>query len=239
MNRKVIFVFSIVINILFVISFFVAKRMYYKHMGYINSHPNGGNDSLITYTINKYKVNKAMVDIFKTLPHKKTDVVLLGTSLTQGFPLQELLNDCRIKNRGIGGNTTFDILDRLIEVTDGKPSKIFLEAGTNDIGKYSTIDTPYNNIVEIANKIKEYTPKTKLYIQSILPMSNSKSVKPITDLNNKISIYCDNKHIKFIKLYPAFLKDGVLNKSLTTDGIHLNFKGYFIWKENIESFINE
>jgi len=96
-----------------------------------------------------------MFDYFKALPHDTTDIVFLGTSLTGGFLLSELFKDTRLKNRGIGGNRTNGILNRLSEVTDGKPAKIFLKVGTNDIQPNCITDTIFNNFLKIVNGIKK------------------------------------------------------------------------------------
>jgi len=45
------------------------------------------------------------------------------------------LNDSTVINRGIGGDITFDVLQRLDDVIKRKPSKLFILIGINDIGK--------------------------------------------------------------------------------------------------------
>jgi lysophospholipase L1-like esterase len=218
---------------------YLQNRKYWAHQNYINAHPNGGNDSLVTYTINRFKLTEAQVDFFKMLPQDKSDYVFVGTSLTQGFPLQEAFNDLRLKNRGIGGNTTSDILSRIDDVIKGKPKKVFLEAGTNDINKYTTIDTPLKNIEAIAFKIVKSSPNTKLYIQSILPFGGKKEAAPIKELNKRVAAFCHENYIEFINLYPAYIKNGLLNKDYTIDGTHLNGKGYSIWTAKLKNYIKE
>jgi len=207
-------------------------------MGYINSHPNGGNDSLITYTINKYKYNQAELDLFKSLPHSKSDIVFLGTSLTQGFPLQESFNNAHIKNRGIGGNTTVDILNRLDEVIDGKPQKIFIEIGTNDIGQKHSIDSTFSNLKQIITIIRSKSPESTIYVQSVLPFGKNNS-KQIELYNSKVSAYCADNKITFIDLYPHFLRNGTIKNELTCDGTHLVASGYLLWKDLIFKYVKE
>ncbi len=173
-RKRYIFTISVILNIVFII-FLISKRFYYHQIS-VNSSKGSLNDSLVTYTINKYKYNRMETDFFKILPHAKTDIVFLGTSLTQGFPLQEIFNDCRLKNRGIGGNTLTDISNRLYEVVGGHPAKLFLEMGTNDIGNNVPLDKMLMSFKSIINTVEAKTPSTKIYVQSIiLPKIRSKN----------------------------------------------------------------
>jgi len=48
---------------------------------------------------------------------------------------KKLLKDSTAINRGIGGDITFGILNRLEEVQRFKPSKLFICIGINDLSK--------------------------------------------------------------------------------------------------------
>jgi hypothetical protein len=233
-GKRYIFTISVILNIVFIM-FLISKRFYYHQIS-INSSKTPLNDSLITYTINKYKYNQTETDFFKILPHAKTDIVFLGTSLTQGFPLQEIFDDCRLKNRGIGGNTLTDISSRLYEVTDGRPAKLFLEMGTNDIGN----NIPLNKMLElfksIINTVKAKTPSTRIYVQSVLPFGTNK-IDKIKLYNKTIQDYCSKNKITYINLFPYFLQNGGIKQDLTTDGTHLNGKGYFLWAEKVQDYL--
>jgi len=172
------------------------------------------------------------------LPHSKTDIVFLGTSLTQGFPLQEMFKDCRLVNRGIGGNTIIDISNRLDEVTDGHPAKLFLEMGTNDISNKVPIALMLIDFKKIIDTVKIKTPSTKIYVQSVLPFGKN-NIKEIELYNHSIENYCSKNHISYINTFPLFLQKNSINPNLTTDGTHLNGKGYFIWAEKIRNYIKE
>ncbi|WP_295792675.1 GDSL-type esterase/lipase family protein [Mucilaginibacter sp.] len=184
---------SITLNILFV-SFFIGKRFYYSHQDYIKTLTTPTNDSIITYSINKYKNNEAQLRLFKILPHSKDDIVFVGTSLTQGFPLQEFFTNTHLKNRGIGGNTVTDIQARIGEVIAGKPHKIFLEMGTNDIGTGVAIDTVYKKLIALIRAIKSGTPATKLYVHAVLPFAKNYTQK-VKAYNAKVAGFCKMNNI--------------------------------------------
>jgi hypothetical protein len=73
-----------------------------------------------TYRPSKYK---EIVAKWKTETPSKKDYIFLGNSITAGTDWVKLLNLPQAKNRGISGDITFGILDRLQDVIDGKPKK--------------------------------------------------------------------------------------------------------------------
>ena len=78
--------------------------------------------------------------LFEVLPTSKSDIIFLGNSITNGGEWAELLGNPHAKNRGISGDTTQGVLDRLSTITKGKPSKIFLLIGTNDLSRGKSVD---------------------------------------------------------------------------------------------------
>ena len=75
------------------------------------------------------------ISAFEALPIAPDDVVFLGDSITEAGPWEELFPGIRVRNRGIGGDTTGGVLRRLEQVTSGGPAKVFLLIGTNDLGR--------------------------------------------------------------------------------------------------------
>src|SRR5215510_12011257 len=61
------------------------------------------------------------------------DVVMLGDSITEGIDWHELFPDVRILNRGIAGDTSAGVLNRLDEVIGRHPKIVFLMIGSNDL----------------------------------------------------------------------------------------------------------
>src|SRR5207244_10058498 len=57
------------------------------------------------------------------------DVVMLGDSITEGMDWRELFPDVRILNRGIAGDTSAGVLNRLDEVIARHPKMVFLMIG--------------------------------------------------------------------------------------------------------------
>ena len=103
--------------------------------------------------------------LFEVLSITSEDIVFIGNSITNGGEWIELFNDNRLKNRGISGDVSEGIYDRLGSITKGKPKKMFLMIGINDIAKNIPVDTISKNIEKIILKIKKDSPQTIVYLQ--------------------------------------------------------------------------
>ena len=91
--------------------------------------------------------------------------------------------------------------------------------------------------------IKEKSPRTRIYIQSVLPV-NEKILGPrvnnrdVVDLNFRLKALADRRGLVYIDLYAVMLDSaGRLNRALTADGLHLNKRGYEVWKAVLEKYI--
>jgi len=184
---------------------------------------------------------------FESLPNDEDEIIFLGNSITEGCEWNELFDDDRIKNRGISADVAEGIFLRLDEVTESKPLKIFLMIGINDLAFGYSIDEILQFYNKILNKIKEDSPKTKTYIQSVLPINESFGKfsaydtlsNVIIKLNLKLEKLAQDQSLEFINLHESFLLNNRLNPKYTNDGLHLTGKGYLLWKRLIEQYIAE
>jgi len=168
-------------------------------------------------------------------------IVFLGDSLTERGNWKELFPEYNILNYGISGNKTYEILNRLNEVIVRQPDKIFLMAGINDLGENrnaNEIIADYNSIIE---NINNESSNTGLFLLSILPVAENRAGlknEHIKELNYQIENIANNKHIKFINMFNAFVTtSGQINPKYSNDGLHLSKEGYILWKQLIKNFI--
>jgi len=163
-------------------------------------------------------------------------VVFLGDSLTSNCEWRELLgNRGIILNRGIGGQTSFDVLKRSAGIAAMRPLAVFLMVGANDpqnLG-YAPSQT-LGNCREIVRTIHQASPDTVIYLQSLLPTAAPKFNRWSEQVNRGLAAMADGDRLRFINLRPAFLRDGVIGKEFVVDGIHLSGQGYLLWKQQIE-----
>lgn len=177
--------------------------------------------------------------LFETLPITSKDIVFLGNSITDGAEWAEIFDNPRIKNRGISGDRTQGVLDRLYQVTDGKPKKVFLLIGINDLTAVETSQV-IDNIKKIIDRIGTESPKTKLYVQSIMPVGQrlSKKMELVPGVNKAIEEYCAQKGVTYIDLHPALAdENGWLRKDYSNDDLHLLGEGYKAWADVLRPYV--
>ena len=125
--------------------------------------------------------------LFRILPNDTGEIIFLGDSITDGCEWSELFHDLSIKNRGISGDVTQGVLDRLGEVVESNPKKIFLMIGVNDLAAGKTEKEIVSNIKKIIKNIQKKSPATEIYLESILPRGqNDDRVKVIKKTTTSI-----------------------------------------------------
>ena len=180
---------------------------------------------------------------FQTLPNTKGEIIFLGNSITDQAEWAELFQNPNVKNRGIGGDDTDGVLQRLDEVVESKPAKIFIMIGTNDLAYHKTVAHVEENYRKIIDRIRKASPKTKIYIQSILPTNDKIHVDrqnaDIMKINAFLQQLASEEGLVYIDLYSDFVTpDNELNPEYSIDGLHPNGKGYLLWKKKIEKYVN-
>ena len=79
--------------------------------------------------------------LFSLLPKSDSDILFVGNSITDGGEWGEQFNDLRIKNRGISGDITTGVMHRLSDIASGRPAKVFLLIGVNDVARGTSTDS--------------------------------------------------------------------------------------------------
>ena len=189
-------------------------------------------------------------------PVNPNDIVMLGDSLTEGgdwetYFAQWLPDGISVVNRGIVGDDAPGIYDRLHQILPGNPKKIFLLVGVNDISHQITADSVLTDIEKVVKEIKTQCPKTKLYIQSLLPYNFEKCIYKtmnkedktpiIKEVNKGLKKMARKYHLKFIYLYDLLLAPGSehLDGKFTKDGLHINKDAYKIWAGALEKYVKK
>lgn len=184
--------------------------------------------------------------LFEYLPISSSDIVMLGNSLTDGGEWSELLNNKHVKNRGIVGDILQGYIERLEPVLKGKPKKIFILGGVNDVSHDVSADSIARVTEKLILLIKERCPNTKIYLQSLLPFNTEvqmwKNLKGreqvVKDANVLLEQVAKRMGVTWINLYPLY-DDGTgkLRRELTNDGLHLLGPGYLMWRDAIKPYI--
>ena len=189
-----------------------------------------------TYRPGKYVEQVAK---FKADLKSKKDIIFLGNSITAGTDWAKLLDLPQAKNRGISGDITFGVLERLQDLIDGKPAKVFILIGINDISRNIPDSVILRNYKTIIARIRKGSKKTKIYFNTLLPVNAAFNKfknhygkdEHILWLNDEIRKFTA-KNVTVIDLYPNFTdQDKHLMTELTKDGLHLIPAGYQVWAD--------
>lgn len=180
------------------------------------------------------------MEYFSKTPIPKNAIIFLGNSITERAEWQELLADSKypVINRGIGGDNSFGILARMDEIVNAKPKAVYLMDGINDQFRKLPHEVSINNYRRIIRKIKQQSPKTKIYIESALPINEEMTKEAYTkgrnvlvpELNKKIKALAEEEGVTYIDICPLFQDEkGVLKQEFTMDGVHLKAAAYIDW----------
>lgn len=181
---------------------------------------------------------------FDILGERKGGIVFVGDSITEGGHWSEIFGNGAIANRGIGGNTTQNVLDRINQIYILQPAKLFLMIGINDLNQHVPVATTLANYQRIFEGFAEHLPQTKIYVQSVLPV-NSKSAagaqnKDVLSLNEFLKSESKKRGYTYVDLHSKFVDaHGELNSTLSNDGLHLLGSGYRLWRDSMKDLVSE
>ncbi len=179
-------------------------------------------------------------------PVPKDRVVFMGDSITDGWRLAESFPGKLYVNRGIGGQTTAQMLVRMYpDVIALKPAAVIVFAGTNDIAANNgpqTLTMIQQNLMAMAELARVHG--IKVILCSVMPITDAKVAAPergggpinqsrtrppadILRLNAWIKAYAQSTGAGFADYYTATVDaTGMLRAETTADGLHPNAAGY-------------
>lgn len=167
----------------------------------------------------------------------RPNVLFIGNSITAGWSLHfpTLFTDERWLNRGIGGQTTSELLERFErELLAANPDVIVVMGGTNDIaglGGPTTVDAIFANIAQMVWLAQKY--RVAVVLCSVLPAHEfycCPDVHPvplIRALNRKLRRFARRNSLVFADYYSLMVdrRKGI-GKAWSDDGVHPNKLGY-------------
>ncbi|HEY1808817.1 MAG TPA: SGNH/GDSL hydrolase family protein [Acidobacteriaceae bacterium] len=177
-------------------------------------------------------------------------VIFFGDSITDIWKLDESFPGKHYINRGIGGQTTPQMLVRFRQdVIDLHPAVVVILAGTNDIAGNSgdetleQIEDDYASFAELAraNGIRVvYSSVTPINAmnQRALWFYLQRSPEKILALNTWLKKYCAEHGLVYLDYFSALVDDqGFLKTNLTHDGLHPDAAGFAVMAPLAEAAI--
>lgn len=185
-------------------------------------------------------------DMYDNLPDIKNEIVFLGNSITDGAEWFELLGNKKCINRGISADVTEGILLRLDAITKLRPKKIFIMIGVNDLSRNMTPDEIIVNYSKILTRIRDESPRTMVYVQSVLPVNpatgmaknHTNKTPEIMELNGRLATLAAEYGYTYIDLFSLMADtNNHLPRSFSVDGLHLSYKAYKVWADAIKPYV--
>jgi lysophospholipase L1-like esterase len=181
---------------------------------------------------------------------EESRVIFFGDSITDIWKLDEYFPGKAYINRGIGGQTTPQMLVRFRQdVIDLQPKVVVILAGTNDIAgntgpmSLKNIEANYSTMAELAAvhnirvifssvlPVHHYTPQSQEFFAQ-------RSPKKILELNRWLKNYCSANGLVYLDYFTPMVDDkGLLKRDLAEDGLHPNAAGYKIMAPLAEAAI--
>jgi len=181
-------------------------------------------------------------------------VVFFGDSITDIWHLDEYFPGKPYVNRGIGGQTTPQMLVRFRQdVINLQPKLVIILGGTNDIAgntgpmQLADIEADFASLAQLAR-----ANDIKVIYSSILPVHNytekskdffaQRSPDKILMLNNWLRSYCAtaSSGCAYLDYFGAMVDDkGFMKKDLADDGLHPNAAGFKIMTPLAEAAIEK
>lgn len=179
-------------------------------------------------------------------------VVFFGDSITDIWPIAKYFPGKPYVNRGIGGQTTPQMLIRFrADVINLQPAAVVVLAGTNDIAgntgpmSLEQVEANYASLAELAR-----AHNIRVVFSSVLPVHNytpqsqdpfaQRSPEKIRELNRWLHEYCAANGCVYLDYFSAMVDPaGLLKKELAADGLHPNPDGYAIMAPLAEAAIQK
>lgn len=186
--------------------------------------------------------------LFEVLPVDSDDILFVGNSITDGGEWCELFQNPNVKNRGISGDTTQGVYDRLDALLKGTPAQILLLIGINNVPRGESADSIAAGIRRIVQRIRQESPATEVLVQSVLPVTpqygkfdgHTSRWQLVPEINRRVRRLAQEEKVTYIDLFSHFADaEGKMKPEYTNDGLHLKGNGYLLWKEVVQPFLKK
>lgn len=191
---------------------------------------------------------------------RKGQIVFAGSSLMEFFPVNELLQsmeiDACVYNRGISGYVSEQLLEHMQDlILDLEPSKLFINIGTNDIGR-GIADRLWGNYEAILKRVQSALPACRIYVMAYYPCNDlddfgmgeaehracfkTRTPESLMRANQELERMAERLGCRYIDVNRG-LSDarGRLRREICVDGVHLYGDGYIPVLQNLKAYLLE
>src|SRR5690606_35357340 len=162
--------------------------------------------------------------------------IKMWNNLKESFPKHNVVN------MGFGGSDMSELLyftDELI--TSFAPKQVYIYEGENDIAKGKKADEILASADSIVNKIRQNLHDDPFVFISAKPSVRRWELRTeYQDYNKDLKAWTQKQNnVRFADVWtPMLKKDGNVREDLfIEDKLHMNEKGYQIWKQVLRKFL--
>ena len=185
-------------------------------------------------------------DAFKVLPVNSEQIVFIGNSITNMNEWWEAFGDHNVVNRGVSGAITDEALENIEAIAAGKPKKVFIMMGTNDLGTAGICTTEHvmQNVTRMVERLQKVSPDTEIYIQSILPSGHlgsggTRTPERLKATNTALKALCEERDITYIDLWDDLQDIATGANDFSYDKLHLTANAYKVWCDKIAPYVTD
>ncbi len=186
---------------------------------------------------------------FKTLdsinPPPTHAVLFVGSSsFTKWTDVQDYFPGTKIINRGFGGSSLPDVIRYANDIVfPYHPKQVVIYCGDNDFASSDTVTAHLvvSRVKQLFRLIRNRLPKASIAYISIKPSPSRARFMPKEEVANKAIKYflAKQPNASFIDVYHAMLGENgrPIPSIFLSDSLHMNPKGYAIWKKAMEPYL--
>lgn len=169
-------------------------------------------------------------------------IVFLGDSLTEGLEIYGFFPEAVIK--GVNSLNTISAREQVYGISALHPEKLFILLGINDLWEGDSIEDFIQRYRGLIEEFKLQTPETRIYIESLMPVSvvaverNHQISNPKIDkANMELRALAEELNVNYIDVSSQLKDDnGNMKSEYTNDGVHIIDVYYHIWADTLAKY---
>jgi len=187
-----------------------------------------------------------------SFPTKNAILFIGSSSFTMWKDVQDHFPGYTIINRGFGGSTLLDQIRYANNIIfPYEPKQIVIYCGENDLASSDTVTATIvvDRFKQLYKMIREKTEAPVAYISMKPSPSRRHLFQKMREANQSIALFLGENNIPTNAVYKNIYIDvhqKMLNKAgepmpeiFLEDSLHMNAKGYAIWKKAIEPYLQK
>jgi lysophospholipase L1-like esterase len=174
-------------------------------------------------------------------PPAPGSILFVGSSSFRFWThLQDSFPSVKVINRGFGGSTLADVIRYSDQVIFAyQPSQIIIYCGENDIAMdTASADVVLSRFLKLFDLIRTRLPDVPVSYVSIKPSPSRFQYLPVVKESNRLiaAFLKTRPNTSFIDVFPLMLGENGYPRGelFGPDSLHMNERGYAIWKKAIE-----